>query len=265
MPFNPILFNEKYRIPSARAEWWEYFEGIYFVTIMTKNRRYYFGKITHNPQTRQNEMHFSKLGEYVHETISKISDHQWYAYVPVWTVMPNHIHLIALIDNRGRNNANITATDGICSADDGGNDGDSMPKYERDVRSHVSTDTNPVIAETTGPNPVIAQTTDIALPIHNVSDQNPLIAQTLANSGAPSGDRRTPEFMASIAPKTGSLALVIGHLKRAVTKYAHDKNIESAWQPRYHDEILKDQRAFDAVRRYIDNNVAKWHTDHLHL
>lgn len=246
MPFNPILFNEKYRIPSARAEWWEYFGGIYFVTIMTKNRRYYFGKITRNFQTHQNEMHFSKLGAFVDETISKISEHQWYVYVPVWTVMPNHVHLIAFIDNRGRNHAAdiFAQTNGSIPADDGGNDGLCIPKNTRDVRSHVSTDISP--------------------PIHNVSNPQNMDAQTPTNDGMTSGDRRTPEFMASISPKTGSLALVIGQFKRAVTKYAHDNDIEFAWQPRFYDEILKDQRAFDAVRRYIDNNVAKWHTDHFY-
>ena len=103
MPFDPNLYNETYRIPTARAEWWQYGGGIYFVTIKTKNAIQYFGRIIRNPKTHQNEMIFSELGEYVNEIIPKISEHQWYAHVPVWTVMPNHVHVLIMIDERGRN------------------------------------------------------------------------------------------------------------------------------------------------------------------
>ena len=39
-------FQNKYRIPSARIQTWDYAsEGMYFVTICTKNRKYYFGDV----------------------------------------------------------------------------------------------------------------------------------------------------------------------------------------------------------------------------
>ncbi len=40
-------FQNKYRIPSARANWHDYNGGIYFITICTKNREHYFGEIAH--------------------------------------------------------------------------------------------------------------------------------------------------------------------------------------------------------------------------
>ena len=40
-------FQNRFRIPSARANWHDYNGGIYFVTICTKNREHYFGEITH--------------------------------------------------------------------------------------------------------------------------------------------------------------------------------------------------------------------------
>lgn len=40
-------FQNKYRIPSTRANWHNYNGGVYFVTICTKNREHYLGKITH--------------------------------------------------------------------------------------------------------------------------------------------------------------------------------------------------------------------------
>ncbi|NLN96328.1 MAG: hypothetical protein GX128_09195 [Bacteroidales bacterium] len=50
-------FQNKYRIPSARAPWWDYgSNAAYFVTICTQNRLHYFGEI------KNNEMIFSPLG-----------------------------------------------------------------------------------------------------------------------------------------------------------------------------------------------------------
>lgn len=40
-------FQNKYCIPSARANWHNYNGGVYFVTICTKNREHYLGEITH--------------------------------------------------------------------------------------------------------------------------------------------------------------------------------------------------------------------------
>ena len=102
MPFDPDLYHEKYRIPSSRADWWEYCEGIYFITIVVKNRQHAFGEINRNPKTGDNQMHLSKLGQFVDNEIPKIMEHYPYAYIPTWVVMPDHIHLIIMIDVRGR-------------------------------------------------------------------------------------------------------------------------------------------------------------------
>jgi putative transposase len=40
-----IKFQNKYRIPSARAEWHDYNGGVYFITICTAGREHYFGRI----------------------------------------------------------------------------------------------------------------------------------------------------------------------------------------------------------------------------
>lgn len=39
-------FQNKYRVPSARAVWWDYSQpGAYFVTICTHDRSHSFGEI----------------------------------------------------------------------------------------------------------------------------------------------------------------------------------------------------------------------------
>lgn len=91
------LFQNRYRIPSARAPWHDYNGGWYFVTICTANRNHYFGEIIpdHNGI---NVLHLSEMGRYADAQIRNIQSHYPYCAIPIWVVMPNHIHLMVKID-----------------------------------------------------------------------------------------------------------------------------------------------------------------------
>ena len=66
------------------------------------------------------------------------------------------------------------------------------------------------------------------------------------------------EFMQEIATNMGRLSKVVNQFKGAVTKYARANGIPFAWQPRYYDEIIRDNDAFDNIKRYIETNVERW-------
>ena len=85
-------FMNKYRIASARAQWHEYNGGEYFVTICTHGREHYFGEISGG------QMNLSEIGNYANAVIQKIPTHNHYAEIPLYVIMPNHIHLIVIID-----------------------------------------------------------------------------------------------------------------------------------------------------------------------
>lgn len=85
------LFRYTYRIPSARAVWHAYNGGLYFVTICTKEHQHYFGEID------TNGMHMSAIGRYAEEQLRNAVNHYPYAEIPLWVVMPNHIHAIVII------------------------------------------------------------------------------------------------------------------------------------------------------------------------
>lgn len=87
------LFQNRFLIPSARAAWHNYDGGMYFVTICTGGREHYFGEITNG------EMRLSEIGHYTDECIKNIPQHNLYATVPLYVIMPNHIHLIVVIDD----------------------------------------------------------------------------------------------------------------------------------------------------------------------
>ena len=87
------LFQNKYRIRSARATWCNYNEGIYFVTICTKDKCHYFGEIV------DEEMTYSSVGKRAVECVAEISDYYPQVVVAGSVVMPNHVHLVLIIKN----------------------------------------------------------------------------------------------------------------------------------------------------------------------
>lgn len=89
----PDKFQNKFRIPSARATFHNYDGGAYFVTICTAGMEHFFGKIS------DGEMKYSEIGLFAVEQIANITSHYPYAEIPLYVVMPNHVHLIVFIDD----------------------------------------------------------------------------------------------------------------------------------------------------------------------
>lgn len=83
--------NFKYR-KSPRASFHDYCGGIYFITICTNDRIYYFGEIING------EMQLSNVGIFAQKALDELSTHYKYVQVPLFVVMPNHIHVIVCID-----------------------------------------------------------------------------------------------------------------------------------------------------------------------
>ena len=85
-------FHERFRVSSARADWHDYNGGAYFVTICTQNREHFFGEIENG------EMILSEIGEYVDICTKNIETLHKNIYVPIYQIMPDHIHLIIIMD-----------------------------------------------------------------------------------------------------------------------------------------------------------------------
>jgi REP element-mobilizing transposase RayT len=87
-------FQNEYRIPSARAKWWDYSStGIYFVTICTAGHISYFGKIENK------EVVLSEIGALALEEWNKSFTIRKELFCDVFVIMPNHIHAILQIEN----------------------------------------------------------------------------------------------------------------------------------------------------------------------
>ena len=86
-----------YNLPqrkSPRATWHDYNGGRYFVTFCTKNHDLYFGDVV------DGRMELSEIGEYALRCIDKIPEINDNVAVPEYVVMPNHVHMIVIIDNQ---------------------------------------------------------------------------------------------------------------------------------------------------------------------
>lgn len=87
-------FRDKYRVPSARAQWWDYSsEGLYFITICVKNRENILGKINIG------QMVLSEFGEIVMEEWERSFEIRNELFCEIYVIMPNHIHAILRIEN----------------------------------------------------------------------------------------------------------------------------------------------------------------------
>ena len=184
-----------YNLPqrkSPRATWHDYNGGRYFVTFCTKNHELYFGDVV------DGRLELSEIGEWAVKQIEQTAIiRQNDVEIPMFVVMPNHVHLI-VVYNR------------VVPCRDASNASES----------NVSADNMP----------------------DNVS-----------------ADARGASLR--FGPQSGNLASVVRGIKSAVTKYAIEHNIPFAWQPRYHDHIIRNQLEMNRIVDYIQNNPMKWELD----
>ncbi len=82
------------------------------MTICTKDMAHFFGKIV------DGEMCLTEIGLCADEQLRNVSSHYPYAKIPLWVVMPNHVHAIVMIDG----DADLNGRDAIYRVS-----GDVMP------------------------------------------------------------------------------------------------------------------------------------------
>jgi putative transposase len=58
-----------------------------------------------------------------------------------------------------------------------------------------------------------------------------------------------------------SISSIVGGYKSAVTKHANRLGFDFAWQVRFHDHIIRDEKSFNFISQYIINNPEKWEDD----
>ncbi len=211
-----------YNLPqrkSPRAAWHDYNGGRYFVTFCTKNHELYFGDVV------DGRMELSEIGEYALQCIGKIPEINDNVAVPEYVVMPNHIHLIVIIDNP------------IEWPDD-----ERLPQCD-----------SPTIP-TGNANP---DGGFVGLSYHGSRNQGSRCDESIINDSQLDKN----EEMQRRSNCSGRLSRIIGQYKSAVTKYANEHDISFAWQPRFHDHIIRNWTEMNHIAQYIQHNPEKWELD----
>lgn len=62
-------------------------------------------------------------------------------------------------------------------------------------------------------------------------------------------------------PQSQNLASIIRGYKTGVKKYAAMNEINFAWQSRFHDHIIRNEKSHNTIAEYIRNNPLKWEED----
>ncbi len=89
--------NPKRQLPqrkNIRAKFHDYSGGDYFVTICTQDKSHYFGEI------RDSKILYTSIGHFADQALATLASHYSYVEVPLYVVMPNHIHAIICIRER---------------------------------------------------------------------------------------------------------------------------------------------------------------------
>jgi putative transposase len=219
-------FRDKYRIPSARAQWWDYGnDGAYLITICTKNRECYFGNVV------DAKMQLSHIGLLADVFWHEIKNHAKNIRLDAFQVMPNHIHGILILNGNERETDNETHT--------------IDPTRDVETTRALSYPNGFSILDD-------EKTTHVVETTHDVKT-------THALSLPPSPGQKRFQHQGS-----NTISSIIGSYKSAVTKHAHRLGYEFDWQERFHDVIIRDEEAYLRIVHYIKNNPAKWDEDKFH-
>ena len=253
-------FQNKYRIPSARANWWNYAnKGVYHITINTFRRRLFFGKII------DEQMFLSEYGKIALEEWNKSFVIRTNLFCETFVIMPDHIHGLVRLEKRTE--FKLIGEKEIDDTEFDGNAINENQIYDADLDDNPINDNqineNPIEGNPINENPIDVTQIDVT----HVETHSSASLQKLQNHGVA---YRPPKSLSSFA----------GGFKSAVTKrinetparrYCRDaqqcvstkseksqKINHQIWQPRFHDRIVRNQEEYNRIFKYIQDNPKNW-------
>jgi len=159
------------------------------------------------------------------EKIPEINDN---VLVPEFVVMPNHIHMIVVMAHlpETMDDRRLPQCDGM-----------RLPQCD----------------SPTAPNRnMMRDSGSVGLSYQDSRWEEPIIDDSQLDKN---------EEMQRRSHCCGRLSRIIGQYKSAVTKYANEHDISFAWQPRFHDHIIRNWTEMNHIAQYIQHNPMKWELD----
>ena len=217
-------FKNKYRIQSARLLEYDYSsDGAYFITICTKTREHFFGKII------EGVIQLSEMGKIVADEWQKTEKIRKNITLGEWVVMPNHFHGILIVDNKNNPRRDV------------------LVKRLQTKREDIN-------------KTLIYQQTYLKKnkTKHMCPNGDVLPKRLYKNDNEHNGKNLK---MSKISPTKNSISVAIRFFKRQTTIRLRKLNPLFVWQSRFHDHIIRNDKEFKKISEYIKENPMKWEND----
>jgi REP element-mobilizing transposase RayT len=235
-------FQNKYIIKSARLENYDYAQnGLYFVTICTRDKEYFFGEI------KNGEMVLNAIGKIANQFWQEIPKHFPFVNLDQFVIMPNHVHGILEI------NRNIN---------------ESVETQHRCVlEAPCVSETNNVseansISQIADNTQIIDSSAQInKLEIGGRTKTQPTDLKTQRCCVSTVGDNgKTSNTFYKLKP--GSLSVIVRSYKSIVTRIVNKQfPIGFHWQSKFYDHIIRNDESLNKIREYIIKNPEMWERD----
>jgi len=215
-------YQDKYRIPSTRLQQWDYrWAGVYYITICTKERQYFFGEIENG------KMILTPTGFLANKIWIEIENHHDNVELGTFVIMPNHIHGIIILKDSIQNNIETGHALSPTKSSELTN-GNKQFKELRYAPFQTNEDN---------------LTTETGHALSLQKDNKNIGQERFQNIGK------------------NSIFSIIGSYKSAVSKHAHRLGFEFQWHTRYYDHIIRDEISYNKISEYILNNILNWDID----
>lgn len=219
------IYKKKYRVETTRLKNHAYDNGLYFVTICTKKKLQWFGKIV------EGKIKLSELGKIVEQCIQDIPEHFPHVIVDDFCVMPDHVHIIISISSSVETR-------------------DARVSYNNKQLLHTSLtkNTNSVVRT----NSLSPKDAEKKLEEENVSNEGSYLLKEKETRAS-----RVSTTKPSL--RVNSLGSIINQCKGTVTRKARQVGASDfLWQPRYHDHIIRSEKELVPIQKYIRCNPSTW-------
>ena len=231
-------YKNKYRIKSARRPHWNYADGgFYFVTICTKNQECFFGDVV------KGEMTLNEIGRIAKNELLFTEKLRKNMELDEWIIMPNHVHAIIVINNDMAVETHCNASLRMIDITNGVNNrtGGKAPSV---VETHCNASLR-MIDITNGVN-------------NRTGGKAPSVVETHCNASLREGNSYNNKF----GPQRNNLSSIVRGIKSAIKQKCDKSGFPNfAWQARFYDRVIRNEKELQRIREYIYYNPDKWEED----
>lgn len=227
-------FRNKYRIASHRMPRWDYSgNGFYFITLVTQNRVCNLGEIIGG------HMSLSEMGKIVDNEWHKSFDIRDELYLDEYIIMPNHLHAIIILNNNG---VIKNEMDNMGDSDGSGGTHGTYGTHDTHVETHGRASLRFPVPQSPDPQQSNRSTQ---------SENRPFYRKPKSISSFIAG------FKSAVNSKIDDY---IDENGLNIPKYNRNNHF---FQPNYHDRIIRNDKEYQRIKKYIINNPTNWENDTL--